>query len=306
MTAGTARLVYYSLAAVGEEACERQWVQSIRSLRWFNRSIVVLLFVYGAPRPETLAEAARMGVQVIYGGDHGRCFAHVPERVAQVLVRNPTLHKVLSLRACPTQGVGQLLFLDCDTFFFGDVERLFDRYRASHFYAREEPGTRRSPDGYDPRYVDEAALYQLAFAEGLAAVPPYNTGIFMLNGGAWDHLRHLADEFLGFVWRLLVGLRVGSPLGAAPDEAVMALLERNANEEDRRRSLPFPSSNAWIVEEIALWLTLGRIRGLTHDVLSRADVAQSVEFADGAGIAPIVAHYFSSGEERFFAQVQPL
>jgi hypothetical protein len=78
----------------------------------------------------------------------------------------------------------------------------------------------------------------------------------------------------------------------------MALVGRNATNEDLRRS---PSSNDWIVEEIALWLTLGRIPGLTHDVFGRMDVAQSTEVVDGRRIAPIVAHYFSSGEKCFFA-----
>ncbi len=306
---GAGRLTYYSLAALGGEACERQWVQSIRSLRRFNPWARVVLVLYGAPRAETLAEARAMNVQVIYGGDYGRCFAHLPPRVAEVLVRNPTLHKVLSLRLCPTEGVGQVLFLDCDTYFFDDVDRLFERYRARHFYAREEPGSSRSPGGCDPTYVDEAVLRQMAWAERLAPIPPYNSGVFMLNGGAWDHLRYLADEFLAFVWRLLVGLRFGSPLGAQLDEAQQVLLARNSSDDDLRRSLPFPSSNAWIVEEIALWLTLGRIPGLTHDLLGRQDVAQSGEAAERARArrrgrpGPTVAHYFSGGENGFFAEV---
>ena len=309
MTAAAGRLVYYSLAAVGSVACERQWVQSIRSLRRFNGDVPVFLFVYGSLAAETLAEASRHGVHVVHGGEYAGCFARLPWAAAQALVRNPTLHKVPSLRLCPTEAVGQVLFLDCDTFFFDDVDRLFDRYQGHHFYAREEPGSSRSHHGYDRAYLDEAVLHQMARGEGLRPIPPYNSGVFMLNGGAWDHLRALADDFLAYAWRLLVGQEFASPLGAAPEEPVSTLIRRHADEKDRRSRLTYPSSNAWILDEVALWLTLGRIPGLTHGVLDRADVVQNgeaVEMSRGGPGRPIVAHYYSGWEERFFSQVAPL
>ena len=43
-------LVYYSMASDGSGRCERQWTQSIRSLRRYNPSIPVHLFVYGSCR----------------------------------------------------------------------------------------------------------------------------------------------------------------------------------------------------------------------------------------------------------------
>jgi hypothetical protein len=305
----TGRLVYYSLAAVGGEACERQWIRSIHSLRRHSPWTPVALVLYGAPRAETLATARSFGVRVIYGGEYRRCFAHLPPRIAEVLLRNPTLHKVPSLRLCPTEGVGQVLFLDCDTYFFGDVDGLFQRYQAHHFYAREEPGSSRCPGGYDPAYVNEDALRRLSWSQGLAAIPPYNSGVFLLNGGAWEHLGALADEFLAFAWRLLVGLAAGSNPGAALDADLAALLARNVAPADWSWRLPFPSSNAWIVEEIAMWLTLGRIPGLTHDVLRTHDVAQDGEAVAAAQAArngapgPRLVHYFGGGEDDFFAEV---
>jgi hypothetical protein len=302
-------LIYYSLAAVGGDACERQWVRSIESLRRHNPWAPVVLVLYGAPQAETLSVARAMNVLVVHGGDYRRCFAGLPPRVAEVLARNPTLHKVPSLRLCPTDGVGQMLFLDCDTYFFDDVDQLFQRYQARHFYAREEPGSRRSVGGYDPAYVDEQALGGLSWSEGLYPIPPYNSGVFMLNGGAWAHLAALSEAFLAFAWRLLVGLRAGSPLGARLDEAQAALIARNMIEADWPARLAFPSSNAWIVEEVAFWLTLGRIPGLTHDVLGRQDVAQGGESVAAARArrrgaqGPMLAHYFSGGEDDFVAEV---
>ena len=69
-------------------------------------------------------------------------------------------------------------------------------------------------------------------------------------------------------------------------------------------ALPYPSSNWWIVEEIATLLTLGGLSGLTYDVLRRADVAQNGEFngADGCS-PPTLVHYFSHLEEEFFGCV---
>jgi hypothetical protein len=72
----------------------------------------------------------------------------------------------------------------------------------------------------------------------------------------------------------------------------------------KRRALSYPSSNWWIVEEIATLLTLGGLNRLTHDVLRRADVAQNGEFNDPYGSSPpTLVHYFSSLEDEFFGRV---
>ena len=58
----------------------------------------------------------------------------------------------------------------------------------------------------------------------------------------------------------------------------------------------FPSKNPWIIEEVALWLTLGRLSWLTHDILSRQDVVQGSEYSSQAGY--LLAHYFSRNERQ--------
>jgi hypothetical protein len=302
------RVIYYSLAALGNRACERQWIQSIRSLRRHNAEIPVYLILYGVPLAETRLEASRWGVRVIDAGAYRHGFSRLPPPWAEVLEHNVTLHKVLSLRHFVMPDIDQVLYLDCDTYFFGDVESLFDLYCGRHFTAREEPGSRRSHEGYDAGYIDEDALERLARGEGLAPIPPYNTGVFLMNGGLWEHLRALADHFLVCVWRLMVGLRFASPLGASPDDVVATLIERSATAADQRHCFTYPSSNAWIVEEIALWLTLGRVAGLTHDVFQRAHVLQNGEtLRIGRGRPhPVVAHYFSTFERQFFAHLSAL
>ena len=56
-----------------------------------------------------------------------------------------------------------------------------------------------------------------------------------------------------------------------------AFLAQDLAEEPEVSELPFPSSNPWILDEVALWLTLGQIPGLTHGSFCREDVRQDGE-----------------------------
>ncbi len=299
-------LVYYSLAANAGGACERQWVQSARSLRRHNRDVPVYLFVYNQPSDQTLCEADRLNVCIVEQADHRSCFDGMPPVAAAALSHYPTMHRFLSsLHRCPKEGVSQILFLDCDTFFFGDVQRLFERYCAVHFYARAEPNSRRSPDGYHPRYLDESLLSEIARAEGLEFIPPYNLGVCMFNHGVWHPIQELAGDFLGYAWRLLVGMRFRAPLNPNIDERLSWFVANNASEHERRSCLVYPSSNSWILDQIAFGLMLGRLPGLSHDVLSPTDVWQGGEYVrrSDRNALPLLAHYYSSGEDEFFADV---
>lgn len=298
------RLVYYSIACVPGSSCQKQWLQSIRSLRRNNKEIAVCLFVYGTPEPYVAAEADRQNVRLFALGPYADCFSALPASQATVLPRYRTLHKLLSLRHCPSEHVEQILYVDCDTFFFGDVATLFDRYRTLHWYAREEPCSSRSRDGYDAGYVDEALLAQLARQEHAEPVLPYNSGVFLMNHGVWSELARYSHDFLRFTWRLLLG-QCRAPEGIEwLDHEALALARANASEADWRGALPYPSRNAWIVEQVALWLTLGLVPSLTHDTLAPTDVAQG-----GECLVPhdaMLAHYYSNNEQAFFERVTPL
>lgn len=291
------RLVYYSLACLDASDAERRWRRSIQSLRRFNSSIDVMLFVYGTPSADTLTVAEHCSVNVQPCGDYTDSFGAIPRHWVPALARNPTLHKFLSLKRIPADNVRQVLYLDGDTFFLGDVEQLFARYTTHSFYAREEPSSRRSHYGYDADYIDEELLGDIAVREGLNVVAPYNTGVCLMNHGLWRELQCLGSEFCEYVWRLLTGASLWRP-EVIKNEGLVDCVLHNASDSELRTALRYPSRNGWIVEEIAWWLTLGRVPHLTHGVLRRSDVIQNGEYADGAGF--LLAHYYSTNEAHFF------
>ena len=299
-----ARIVYYSIACLDGGNSERRWRRSVESLRKYNSAVTVLLFVYGRPGPETFAVARHCRVEVLLCGDYLSSFGAVPGYRVAALARYPVLHKFLSLTRIPDDGTQQVMYLDCDTYFRADVDRIFARYTAESFYAREESLTRRSHYGYHADYLDEDLLGEIARAEGLHGVAPYNTGVCLMNHGAWRELRSRLDDFCGYVWRLLVGTCLWRP-EAVWDEALRADIMRNASAQDRRTALRCPSRNGWIVEEIGWWLTLGRVPHLTHDVFRKADVAQDGwEYRVSADW--VLAHYFSANEAEFFDYIGEL
>jgi hypothetical protein len=89
------------------------------------------------------------------------------------------------------------------------------------------------------------------------------------------------------------------------DYELVGLVRSRSGPSERRLALPYPAATLWISEQIATWLTLGRVPALAHDGLLRGDVAQGDEWPapDRERDGPILAHYFTSGEARFFAHL---
>jgi len=298
------RVVYYSLANIPGESREQQWIQSIRSLRMHNGSIPVWLFLFNDASEELLHEAARQHVHVEFLGSYKELLRPLHSR-ASILALYPTLHKFLVLPKLPLSAVTQLLYLDCDTFFFDDVDLLFDQHVSHDWYAREEPRSRRSPHGYNPKHVDELLLNYIARKEGLESVPPFNSGVCLMNHGIWHRLIELRESYLCLVWRLLCGRELAEHELGLDDPRVRPAVLEAISESDRSDPLPYPSANPWIVEQIALWLALGQFPNFSLGTFSSADVCQGGEFETmlASGERCVLAHYFSGGEEEFFAAV---
>lgn len=307
------RLVSYSLTCDerrrDEHACQLEL--SLSSLRASNASIPVALFVHGPLAPEIAELCRRFGVMVRYQGLYGDRLAALSPRSGDAMTRYPVLHKNLNFAELAAADARQVLCCDLDTIFFTDVEVVFARYAGPHVVAREEVYSGRSIHGADRAFIDEPLLDRLASHLGRAAVPPFNLGVVLYNHGIVTQLAGIMATFLDDAWRLMTGLTIrefpnsNSAGGAAfPWLADVAL---HASDVDRQRALPFPSSNGWIVEEVAWWLALGSIPGLTRADFAPHDVAQNGEvLATARESAPwALCHYYSHNLARVVEWLQP-
>jgi hypothetical protein len=306
------RLVYYSLADFPHDSRERQWIQSIRSLRLYNRSVPVWLFLFNSVPRALLREAEVQNVHVHFLGDYAEFLQRVHPR-GSVLALYPTFHKFLVLpnlvlSNLPLAALTQALYLDCDTFFFDDVDILFDQHTEQHLYAREEPSSTRSPHGYNPKHIDEPMLKDIAQREGLRYIEPFNSGVCLLNRGIWHSLAGMSDVYLNLGWRLLCGWQEGKHNGTTHEVKVQKAVRDAMTDLDRSRALSYPSANYWIVEQIALWLALGGLSDFSLGTLPAAQVSQGIEFetTPQSQNGCILAHYFTGAEEEFFSQVSAI
>jgi hypothetical protein len=291
------QLVYYSMATDQDSYCHGQWIQSIRSLRKYNTSIRVELMSYNNISPALLQEADRWGVHVHLLGNYWEYVTKMHKR-ARALCTYPTLHKTLSLMHVPEEAT-QVLYLDCDTFFFGDVADIFSRHAEQDFYAREEVKSRRSYMPYNPSYLDEDSLAGTVAALGLSFIGPFNTGVVLWNHGSWNRINALRHSYLDFCWRLMVGRQLANVTRLDYEMPVRHAVVTLMNATDWETAIPYPSSNPWLLDEVALWLTLGQT-SMQQGYFDPVTVTQSREYVRPLGCR-VVSHYFGAQEQAFFS-----
>jgi hypothetical protein len=305
MTASTDRLVYYSLSTGGPRsaAATRRLLRSIASLRAHNRAVPVRLFLCGAldaaARDEL--EASHVTVEEL-GAYEAHLASLCPARMSEVLARYPTLHKLTCLTRIAATGATRVLALDSDTVFFRDVDVLFDGHAEFDLYAREEPFSRASALGYRPELVDEDALASLASREGAAAVAPFNIGVVLYNHGSFRRLAGRIDEVLRHVFRFSVWLADRADVTGCPD--LVHLREyrgRLVEAGDEAEALPYPSRNAWIRDQVAVWLSCGKLPGLRVGTFAARDVLQGGEFMHAEPGRHVMVHHFAIYDETFAA-----
>lgn len=294
------RIVTYSLSISGPPQrtdYHEQLLSSVKSLRFYNRVVVIHVFLYGEHPHVFIAELEREGVTVHQMGSYEEAIRRFRPRAFRSFVRYPVVHKWMNFRKLAAFEPSQILLVDCDTYFFDDVEILFDRYADCHYYGREEPSSKASHFGYDPHYLDEEKLYALARREGATPMNPYNIGVSILNHGLWNEIAKRTTMFFDYAFRF-IGSMARNPETRGrlwPELAEVVLID--LLEQPDVSELPFPSSNVWIIEQVALWLTLGHVPGLTHGHISREHVRQGDEVDESE--TKVVHHYFGMDKTAF-------
>lgn len=300
------RLVCYSLLASEERLAEHalQFELSVASLRAHSPSVPVALFVQGDLPSRIESTCRSFGVLVHWQGPYEQRLRAACPVGAAALARYPVLHKNMNFGELVAADVDQALCCDLDTLFFDDVEVLLDRYVSADVVAREEVFSRRSVHGVDPTFIDEGLVARVADALGRRFVPPFNLGMVLYSRRAIAAMARSMPRFVDDVWRLCCGLALGAaPASAIADASSMpwiAATRAVLGDDDAARALPYPSSNPWIVEEVALWLTLGALPGLVIADLSPRDVAQNGEMftRPDSGAWWLACHYYSHNLRR--------
>ena len=234
---------------------------SISSLRKFNHEIPVYLF---CDDPEFIPPyfSLEYDVRVLpfeKAHNHGMLF----------------IHKWYNLKFFDKRSGefddSNILYVDSDTLFYGDVQYLFDHYNYADVFGREEFGFRHDPNtggGKDIRkaldYVDQCIVE----AGGKTQVYKYCLGVMLFNNG--------------------LHLDVIDRLG----ELVELMLKIKDNK------IPYPVPNPRIIDEYAMWVILSRI-GVIGGLFGVQDVTQGyIEQKHEEFFNPIVLHYTTKGEQQ--------
>jgi len=288
----------------------RQIVASVRSLRAHNRSAPVHIFAY--------CDVAELGevkslpdVTVHDRGSYEERLAHSFGPGRQVLTGYPLLHKALNFDQIRRMSPRRVLLLDCDTFFFADVDILFDSYAKADCYARGY-SCKRSPLGYSQDYLDEDLLGQLACSEGMPTPLPFNSGALLLNHRVWERM-DFESVFVSYIWRFAVWLALneGQESGSTIDQTLGIKNFGNSirslsTEEDIRRAMRFPSGNRWILDEVALWFTVFRVPGFSYQSFEKNDVLLGSEFSGRhyRQTESVLLHYYTVNFFHFLSWIQ--
>ena len=295
------KIVTYSLSSSGPPQTtdyQEQLFHSVKSLRAYNRVVAIHVFVYGEHPRVFITGLEHEAATIHQMGFYEDAIRRIRPRAFRTLARYPVLHKWMNFHRLAPFGPSQILQIDCDTYFFDDVEMLFDAYADCHYYGREEPSSRASHYGYDANYLDEDKLFALARLVGAAPINPYNIGVSMLNHGLWNEIAKRTSVLLNYVFRFVAGLARNPETRGWLWPELAEVVMMDLLEQPDVNDLPFPSSNVWILEQVALWLTLGHIPGLTHGRLSREHVMQGSE---DECETKVVHHYFGMDKTAFLS-----
>ena len=233
----------------------KRFEHSIRSLRDFNDEIPVYLF---CDDPAFIPLYFRTHYNV-----------NVLPLVKQVKHGMLFIYRWFNLNYFKEEA--NILYVDSDTVFYGDVQYLFDHYNYAEVFGREEFGFRHDPNTGGGKNIREALDYVdqcIEEAGGQGHIYKYCMGVMLFNRGV--HL-DIVDR-LGELVELMFKLKDGK--------------------------IPYPVPNPRIIDEYAMWVLLSRM-GVFGELFGIQDVTQGyVEQKHEEFFNPIVLHYTTKGDQQ--------
>jgi FkbM family methyltransferase len=301
--------VSYSLLLRGGnyDAQVARHLVSVRSLRKASPQIPVHVHVFSQRLTAgDQAQLERLDVTVRHCGSYRDALQEIAgDDVADLLRGYPAMAKWLALQWMPTAANARILSLDNDTYVLKDLAGLFETYGDARLCAREEPYSRASPLGCRTPYLDEDALDGLFRDEGFTPVPPFNTGVVMMDSAVVNRIAASLGTALQYLWRFNLWMCRHPIENDFKDVQAMRAADVSAV-FPAATVLRFPSENRWIKEQVSMWLTLGAL-GERVGLVSPRHVAQGNEYRqiDRSGGYPHVIHYYSSNADDFMSRWLP-
>ena len=233
----------------------RRFEHSISTLRDFNNEIPVYLF---CDDPALIPLYFRTHYNV-----------NVLPFVKQVKHGMLFIYRWFNLKYFKDEA--NVLYVDSDTIFYGDVEYLFNHYNYAEVFGREEFGFRHDPNTGGGKNIRDALDYVdqcIEEAGGQGHIYKYCMGVMLFNRGV--HL-DIVDR-LGELVELMFKLKDGK--------------------------IPYPVPNPRIIDEYAMWVLLSRM-GVFGELFGVQDVTQGyVEQKHDEFFNPILLHYTTKGEQQ--------
>ena len=164
-----------------------------------------------------------------------------------------------------------ILYVDSDTLFYGDVQYLFDHYNYAEVFGREEFGFRHDPNTGGGKGIRKSLDYVdkcIVDAGGSTHVYKYCMGVMLFNNGLHLDIIDRLGELVELMFKL------------------------------KDSKIPYPVPNPRIIDEYAMWVILSRI-GVTGGLFGVQDVTQGyIEQKHEEFFNPIVLHYTTKGEQQ--------
>ena len=164
-----------------------------------------------------------------------------------------------------------ILYVDSDTIFYGDVQYLFDHYNYAEVFGREEFGFRHDPNTGGGKSIRKALDYVdqcIVEAGGQDQIYKYCMGVMLFNGGIHLDIVDRLGELVELMFKI------------------------------KDSKIPYPVPNPRIYDEYAMWVLLSRI-GIIGGLFGVQDVTQGyVEQKHEEFFNPIVLHYTTKGEQQ--------